>query len=186
MAAPSNVSRCDRSDTPNIYEMSNKNENSSKELLNIECNLLESKLLLKKKKTYRPEPSSVLQSVKDFLPAMADANKVLEKTLVETPHKDVDIENIQNFDGPIIEMNLALFERDSGSDEDSELDSSDEEGEMGKSPSNTSDDDDDDDSVLLQAKQITETNLKLTRTRQKKPVIEEIETMCNSNDNTLR
>ncbi|XP_054751196.2 NOP protein chaperone 1-like [Lytechinus pictus] len=98
----------------------------SQELVNIgERNFHES-LLIQKNKPFKVGPSSVLDRVKSFLPQMEVANKQLEERIADGKTVDLDIENVDNCEGPIIEMNLALCARDENSDEEeSEEDESD-------------------------------------------------------------
>ncbi|XP_014673947.1 PREDICTED: uncharacterized protein C12orf45-like [Priapulus caudatus] len=77
------------------------------------------------RETFRTQRSSLLTKVKDFLPQMAQAQRHLEK--VDNPHQ-LDIENLNGYDGPVIEMDIGLFnysgESDSeSSDSDSDADS---------------------------------------------------------------
>ncbi|XP_070557929.1 NOP protein chaperone 1-like [Ptychodera flava] len=145
--------------TPSQYK-----EAHSKELLNVGRNAFEAKFLLNPRKTFKPGPSSVLQSVKDFLPVLSTANHELEKKMENIPRSEFDIENVDNFSGPVIEMDLALFKEDSDqSDSDYELDSD----ENHKSNDDISSDDSDDE-IVLPCGEVTEKSLKLPKTQKNK------------------
>ena len=49
-------------------------------------------------------PSEALKRVKEFLPSLQDANKGLLRKLERTSQAELDIENIKDCSGPIIEM----------------------------------------------------------------------------------
>ena len=98
------------------------------------------------------QPSSVLASVKQFLPMMQEANRKLDNV----PADDVNIECVSDTDDRVIEMNLALFEH-SDEEDDTYTCSSDEE----------SDD--------VTYSEVTEDNIKITNQKSKKPYIEEID-----------
>lgn len=77
------------------------------------------------KKTFRFNESSVLTKVKQFLPEMAEENAKLQAVLDSNPEK-LNIENTDDYDGPIIEMDLALMatnDYSSSSIEDTDADS---------------------------------------------------------------
>ncbi|XP_076363426.1 uncharacterized protein LOC143253435 isoform X2 [Tachypleus tridentatus] len=54
------------------------------------------------------EYSNVLNQVKNFLPKMETSQMELKSKTKE----EVDIENVNSCDGPVIEMTLAVFEND--------------------------------------------------------------------------
>ncbi|KAI8511160.1 hypothetical protein Bbelb_102600 [Branchiostoma belcheri] len=92
----------------------------STELLQIGTGSHPSSLLLQKKsspkvggslETFRPQPSAVLSSVKRFLPQLSAAN---EQLLTAAPGQ-LDIQNVEDCEGPVIEMDLALIATDSQS-----------------------------------------------------------------------
>ncbi|CAM1323124.1 Uncharacterised protein g8297 [Pycnogonum litorale] len=69
--------------------------------------------------SFKMEKSSVLKEIKDFLPKMKEANVDLQKKLQhEDESKNLDIENVNDTDGPIIEMNLAVVQNDDDSTND--------------------------------------------------------------------
>ncbi|KAK3600639.1 hypothetical protein CHS0354_031551 [Potamilus streckersoni] len=108
-------------------------------------------------RTFRASPSSVLTQVKQFLPKMDTANRDLEEILKTQPASSVDIENLEDCKGPIIEMNVALVEPDLSETSDSsetDLETSSSEGSC-------------EDSILGE---VTPENLKL-RKRTKRPTI---------------
>ncbi|VDI12836.1 Hypothetical predicted protein [Mytilus galloprovincialis] len=136
---------------------------ASKELLGVEFSKNDKGLaeLLSVKQTDRKSttpptickmpPSSVLSSVKQFLPLMKDANKELDTI----PADDLDIECISNENDHVIEMNIALFEQSSGEDdtEDSSESSEDE----------------------FYGPEVTEENFRIIKTNTKKPHIVEMD-----------
>ncbi|KAK2143912.1 hypothetical protein LSH36_800g01109 [Paralvinella palmiformis] len=85
--------------------------------------------------TYRPQPSSVLQRARSFLPQIAKANEDLKKKIAVSSPDVVDIESVDESGGPHIEMNIAILERedsDSSSSTDlSDTESSNEENQCG-------------------------------------------------------
>ncbi|KAI0224398.1 hypothetical protein LSAT2_024562 [Lamellibrachia satsuma] len=83
-------------------------------------------------KTFQVPPSSVLQQARCFLPQLASANAALQEKLMTIPAAQLDIENIDDCHGDIIEMNFAVVENedsdscDSSSVSDSDCEDSDE------------------------------------------------------------
>ncbi|XP_052067751.1 NOP protein chaperone 1-like [Mytilus californianus] len=140
---------------------------ASKELLGVEFSKNDQGLaeLLSVKQTDRKSatppnickmlPSSVLSSVKQFLPLMKDANSELDSI----PADDLDIECISNKNDQVIEMNIALFEQSSGDDDSEDSSESSEEEFYGS--------------------EVTEENFRIIKTNTKKPHIEEMD----NNDN---
>ncbi|XP_030829217.1 uncharacterized protein C12orf45 homolog [Strongylocentrotus purpuratus] len=101
--------------------------NPSQELLNIGEKNIQDSLLIKKSKPFKMGPSSVLGRVKSFLPQMEVANKQLEEKIADGAMEDLDIENVDDCEGPIIEMNLALCAHDENSDDEEEEESEEDE-----------------------------------------------------------
>lgn len=98
-------------------------------------------------KTFKPNPSSVLSDVKNFLPKLAMSNQILKETVDSGQGESVNIEHIEDTDNRIIQIDLALVEQDS----DSEDSDSSEESIQGE---------------------ITEENIKIEPKCKNKPVIE--------------
>ncbi|XP_078000973.1 uncharacterized protein LOC144453530 [Glandiceps talaboti] len=158
----------------------------SKDLLNVGSSNFESKLLLKQKKTYKASPSSVLQSVKDFLPMMASANRNLQDQLEHSAREEFDIENVENHTGPLIEMDLAIFQENSDSDDsDSDFDLDSEEEKKNINGLSCSSDDSDNDESDINFGEITEKSFKISKPHSKRPDIEEMNTeSCEQSDVT--
>ena len=53
---------------------------------------------------FNPLNFAVLDRVKSFLPQMEEANKQLDEKIAEGSTLDLDIENVDDCEGPIIEM----------------------------------------------------------------------------------
>lgn len=68
-------------------------------------------------KTHRLHPNSVLDRVKGFLPHMKQANDDLQEAIEDRGQTEFDIENVEHVDD-VIEMNLAVVERDEDSSDD--------------------------------------------------------------------
>ncbi|KAM4677414.1 NOP protein chaperone 1 [Discoglossus pictus] len=142
-------------------------ESRSQELLGVgKSGGLHSKLLINSKHTdkkgimspiVRLPRSSILDRVQNFLPQMAQANETLSKEMEINPASAFDIEHVDEEEGKIIEMNVALVEL---SDEDS----SEDEAETSSGESSDSD---------LEG-EVTEDNIKL-RQNVKKGKIEVLE-----------
>eukprot|EP00058_Branchiostoma_floridae_P021181 XP_002606671.1 hypothetical protein BRAFLDRAFT_72560 [Branchiostoma floridae] len=120
--------------------------------------------------TFRPQPSAVLSSVKRFLPQLSAANQQLQ---MAAPGQ-LDIQNLEDCDGPVIEMDLALIptceDSSSSSDSSSEEEDEDEEDAGGVDGADQSEDRD---SGLMG--EVTEHSLRLAKdSRRKKPKIEEL------------
>ncbi|KAL3852104.1 hypothetical protein ACJMK2_015790 [Sinanodonta woodiana] len=117
-------------------------------------------------RTFRASPSSVLTQVKQFLPKMDTANRDLEEILKTQPASSIDIENVEDCKGPIIEMNVALVESNLSETSDS------------SETETSSSEDSCDDSILGE---VTPDNLKL-RKRTKRPTIECIQSDIDYSD----
>ncbi|KAL5011277.1 hypothetical protein ScPMuIL_009828 [Solemya velum] len=74
--------------------------------------------------TFKPPPSSIVGKVRDFLPQIDKANKDLEKKVQSGLAADINIENTDNCEGPVIVMNLALFDHNSCTADDCSSESS--------------------------------------------------------------
>ncbi|CAH1266397.1 C12orf45 [Branchiostoma lanceolatum] len=153
----------------------------SSELLQIGTESCPSSLLLQKKsstrtrgslETFRPPPSAVLSSVKRFLPQLSAANEQLQ---MAAPGQ-LDIQNVEHCDGPVIEMDLALIPTcEDSSSSSSESSSEDEEEEMDAAGLHGDDQSEDRDAATLMG-EVTEQNLRLAKESraQKRPKIEEL------------
>ncbi|XP_019626025.1 PREDICTED: uncharacterized protein LOC109471176 [Branchiostoma belcheri] len=152
----------------------------STELLQIGTGSHPSSLLLQKKspkvpgslETFRPQPSAVLSSVKRFLPQLSAAN---EQLLTAAPGQ-LDIQNVEDCEGPVIEMDLALIAtgEDSSSSSSSESSSEEEEEEEEEAGGLNGDSQSDKNTGLMG--EVTEQNMRLgkdSRVR-KRPKIEEL------------
>ncbi|XP_071486621.1 uncharacterized protein [Diadema antillarum] len=136
MAAPivsSDASQSDHVGGENVARSTETSDTSRRtkapstrsDLLNIKSgDICMESLLIKRSRPYKMGPSSVLNRVKSFLPELERANQQLDARLEKgsTP-EDLDIENVDECSGPIIEMNLALCEREDGSSDDDDDDS---------------------------------------------------------------
>ncbi|XP_035677284.1 uncharacterized protein LOC118416302 [Branchiostoma floridae] len=121
--------------------------------------------------TFRPQPSAVLNSVKRFLPQLSAANQQLQ---MAAPGQ-LDIQNLEDCDGPVIEMDLALIptceDSSSSSSDSSSEEEDDEEQDAGKVDG--ADQSEDRDTAMMG--EVTEHNLRLAKdSRRKKPKIEEL------------
>lgn len=63
--------------------------------------------------------SSLLDQVRKFLPALADANSHLEAEMAVRPQKDFDIENVSDA-GPVVQMDIACGLFDVSNEHDAE------------------------------------------------------------------
>lgn len=119
--------------------------------------------------TFRPEPSSALLRAKAFLPQLASANTALEERLKTESADSVNVEHIEGDEANIIEMNVALYEDSSSSDD-----------EAADQPDAPIDDSGDDEPMFSA---VSESNIKLpTQTKStKKPGIEVIENTGSDN-----
>ncbi|KAK2187171.1 hypothetical protein NP493_173g04000 [Ridgeia piscesae] len=111
-------------------------------------------------KTFQVPPSSVLQQARHFLPQLASANAALEERLRTIPATQLDIENIDDCHGDIIEMNLALVQNEDSDSCDS-------------SGAEDSEDDDDDQPVFPDHLTPDNINIKKPVPRTKRPNIED-------------
>ncbi|XP_078595042.1 uncharacterized protein LOC144872598 [Branchiostoma floridae x Branchiostoma japonicum] len=150
----------------------------SSELLQIGTDPCPSSLLLQKSssrprgplETFRPQPSAVLNSVKRFLPQLSAANEQLQ---MAAPGQ-LDIQNLEDCEGPVIEMDLALIPTcEDSSSSSSDSSSEDEEDEEDAGGANGADQSEDRDAGMMG--EVTEHNLRLAKnSRRKNPKIEEL------------
>ncbi|XP_046340059.1 uncharacterized protein LOC124121121 [Haliotis rufescens] len=126
------------------------------------------------KQTFRLPPSSVLSQVKSFLPQLESSNLALAHRLQAGQSSEVNIETVEPGPGPLIEMNLALVEIDSDSDasDDSGISASD------------SDSGSDSDVVMEDScvGPVTESNIRLTKLKDKKSKVPIIEVLSSSDE----
>nr|CAH0112724.1 unnamed protein product [Daphnia galeata] len=98
-----------------------KSTRHSTALLDVEGSKVKTKenvvfcLLQEKKRstgTFKIQPSISLQKVKEFLPQIKRANVKVHEDIMNDPDKKTiyDIENIVGASGPVIEMDVALYE----------------------------------------------------------------------------
>ncbi|XP_078677307.1 uncharacterized protein LOC144913976 [Branchiostoma floridae x Branchiostoma belcheri] len=154
----------------------------STELLQIGTGSHPSSLLLQKKssqkvggslETFRPQPSAVLSSVKRFLPQLSAANKQL---LTAAPGQ-LDIQNVEDCEGPVIEMDLALIATgEDSSSSSSESSSEEEEEEEEEEAGGLIGDSQSDNRNTGLMGEVTEQNLRLGKDSRgrKRPKIEEL------------
>lgn len=114
-------------------------------------------------KTFKPSPSSILGQVRNFLPQIDKANKDLEKKVQSGLAADIDIENTDDCEGPVIELNLALFDQNNCSIDDYSSDSS---------------SDSDSNSEAGGCSEVTETELDLKNSSLTKNLVEELQEGC--------
>lgn len=112
----------------------NSNKAPTKEVLDVTVDKSKERavfsLLSEKQRTagtFRIERSPLLNQVKMFLPKLEQANKAIEQELKDDPSvlQKYDIEHTEETSGPLIEMDLAVYEDDSDSDDIAVLDSTD-------------------------------------------------------------
>ncbi|XP_046452654.1 NOP protein chaperone 1-like [Daphnia pulex] len=98
-----------------------KSTRHSTALLDVEGSKVKTKenlvfsLLQEKKRsngTFKIQPSLSLQRVKEFLPQIMKANVKVQEEILSDPNKKTiyDIQNIDGASGPVIEMDVALYE----------------------------------------------------------------------------
>jgi len=114
--------------------VNDKSPNTSRELLDIKGSNAERKDLAvysllqdktKRKPTFKMQPSTKLQLVKQFLPQLKQDNDRIFQEIDSFPinKSKFDIENIDNTDGPLIEMDLLPYEEPDSDSESSLSDS---------------------------------------------------------------